>query len=191
MKARNQPVRTVSFVPPMINTGHPDIDRSTRRCRRRSTRSEGEGRRRTRRRRAAGTPRTDSPTATQEGLLAAGRRRPSAARSATCTTATRPTRPTDLSTVLLRPVGRVPACDRAPGRRRRGHLEPARPARGVARRAARRRPMRPARSWWSTTRRTDGTAELLRARHARPRRRPPHRRTPAAPAGSRSASSAR
>jgi polyisoprenyl-teichoic acid--peptidoglycan teichoic acid transferase len=25
MKARNQPVRTVSFVPPMVNTGHPDI----------------------------------------------------------------------------------------------------------------------------------------------------------------------
>jgi hypothetical protein len=25
LKARNQPVRTVSFVPPMINTGHPDI----------------------------------------------------------------------------------------------------------------------------------------------------------------------
>ena len=25
LKARSQPVRTVSFVPPMINTGHPDI----------------------------------------------------------------------------------------------------------------------------------------------------------------------
>jgi LCP family protein required for cell wall assembly len=25
LKARNQPVKTVSFVPPMINTGHPDI----------------------------------------------------------------------------------------------------------------------------------------------------------------------
>jgi LCP family protein required for cell wall assembly len=27
MKARSQPVRTVSFVPPMISTGHPDIDK--------------------------------------------------------------------------------------------------------------------------------------------------------------------
>jgi hypothetical protein len=26
LKARSQPVRTVSFVPPMINTSHPDID---------------------------------------------------------------------------------------------------------------------------------------------------------------------
>ena len=25
LKARSQPVRTVSFVPPMISTGHPDI----------------------------------------------------------------------------------------------------------------------------------------------------------------------
>jgi polyisoprenyl-teichoic acid--peptidoglycan teichoic acid transferase len=27
MKARSQPVSTVSFVPPTINTGHPDIDK--------------------------------------------------------------------------------------------------------------------------------------------------------------------
>ena len=26
LKARSKPIRTVSFVPPMISTGHPDID---------------------------------------------------------------------------------------------------------------------------------------------------------------------
>jgi LCP family protein required for cell wall assembly len=41
LKARNQPVRTVSFVPPMISTGNPDIDKIHATVRKAIDRSEG------------------------------------------------------------------------------------------------------------------------------------------------------
>ncbi len=41
MKARSQPVRSVSFVPPAINTGDPDIDKIHRWCSKAIDRSEG------------------------------------------------------------------------------------------------------------------------------------------------------
>ena len=41
MKARSQPVRTVSFVPPMISTSHPDVDKIHATVQRAIARSEG------------------------------------------------------------------------------------------------------------------------------------------------------
>jgi LCP family protein required for cell wall assembly len=43
MKARSQPVRTVSFVPPAVSTSHPDVDRIRAMVRSAVDRSEGNG----------------------------------------------------------------------------------------------------------------------------------------------------
>ena len=44
LKARSQPVRTVSFVPPMISTGNPDIDKIHAAVEKAIDRSEGDAR---------------------------------------------------------------------------------------------------------------------------------------------------
>ena len=44
LKARSKPVRTVSFVPPMISTGHPDIDKIHTTVKQAIDRSEGKSR---------------------------------------------------------------------------------------------------------------------------------------------------
>ena len=88
MKARSQPVATVSFVPPAINTGHPDIAKIQSMVTAAIDRSE-KARRRRRRPRRRPAPRRPRPRrATRVGSSPR-----SAGRSATCTTGTPPTRP--------------------------------------------------------------------------------------------------
>jgi hypothetical protein len=43
MKARSQPIRTVSFVPPAVSTSHPDVDKIRSMVRDAVDRSEGNG----------------------------------------------------------------------------------------------------------------------------------------------------
>ena len=59
LKARSKPVRTVSFVPPMISTGDPDIDKIHATVQKAIDRSEGKTRRRRRPRRSPRPPRPD------------------------------------------------------------------------------------------------------------------------------------
>ncbi len=67
MKARTQPVRTVSFVPPMINTSEPDIAKIHRTVERAITRSEGGG---AAARQVAATKRPSSPASPSGGATA-------------------------------------------------------------------------------------------------------------------------
>ncbi len=139
MKARTQPVRTVSFVPPMINTSEPDIAKIHRTVERAITRSEGggaaAGRSRPRRRpRARPARRAARPPAPAAPVGPSPR---PAGRSARCARGTPRTSPTTSPAPAESTCVGCPACQPAPRRRRRRHLEQACPAPGVARGAGR------------------------------------------------------
>ena len=190
MKARSQPIGTVSFVPPTINTGHPDIDKIQSMVTAAIDRSEAPGRAQ-----AAGAPKQPRR---QEGLLA----RPADHRGRLDRQPARTATPPNASE---RPVELPAEPTRGRAARARVGCAPVTCRRVVAvvvtwnRRdllveslaALRAQTLPPAAIVVVDNASTDGTAELLAAEPRRPRRRPPDRATPAARAGSRPASSGR
>ena len=162
LKARSQPIRTVSFVPPMISTGNPDISEIHSAVQKAIDKSEGkqpkkkkstQPRRRRRLRPPAGQHHRWLDRQPQAGVRRQPGRRP-LLRLLTCRTSGWCRACRDHGLAATAPVGFRRASDDLwtdPRGRGRGHLEPARAARGGAGRAAGAEPRARARSWWSTT----------------------------------------